>query len=106
MKSTSSGQIKLNQLKQYSLMLFYRVENMESQATRIAINEAIQQFDLHKKVIIEEVEYDRENELCKRYNIYGIPTLLTFVNRNLVEKFYGQIQKTDIEKIIRDLIHD
>lgn len=73
---------------------------------RIVINEAVQQFELQKIISIEEVEFDRENELCLRYKIYGFPTLLVFVNQELVEKYYGQIQKNDIEKILHELIHN
>ncbi|KAA3662248.1 MAG: hypothetical protein DWQ10_02865 [Calditrichaeota bacterium] len=90
----------------FSLMLFYRDDNRESQAMRIVINEAVQQFELQKIISIEEVEFDRENELCLRYKIYGFPTLLVFVNQELVEKYYGQIQKNDIEKILHELIHN
>lgn len=71
---------------------------------RIAINEAMQTSPLYNRILFEEVEYDRENKLCRLYQIYGIPTLLVFADQKMIEKYYGQMQKGDVEKILSDLI--
>lgn len=85
-----------------SLMLFYSNLNQESLNTRIAINEFIENHHQSFKIKATVVNYDREKNICQRYHVTGIPTLLVFLNQELVGRHYGEITIKEIETIIQN----
>ena len=84
-----------------SLMLFYSNLNKESLNTRIAINEFIENHHQSFKIKATVVNYDREKNICHQYGVKGIPTLLVFLNQELVGRHYGEITTKEIETIIQ-----
>ena len=83
------------------LMLFYSNLNKESLSTRIAINECIENHHHSYKLNAIAVNHDREKNICHQYGVAGIPTLLVFLNRELVERHYGEITIKKNETIIQ-----
>jgi thioredoxin-like negative regulator of GroEL len=84
------------------LMLFYSNFNKASLSTRIAINEFIENRRQSFKLKATAVNYDREKNVCHQYGVTGIPTLLVFLNQELVERHYGEITIKEIETIIQN----
>ena len=48
------------------------------------------------------VNYDREKNICHQYGITVIPTLLVFLNLELVGRHYGDMTIKEIETIIQN----
>ncbi|MBU0768980.1 MAG: thioredoxin family protein, partial [Proteobacteria bacterium] len=48
------------------------------------------------------VNYDREKNIWHQYNVTGIPTLLVFLNQELVGRHYGEITIKEIETIVQN----
>ena len=84
------------------LMLFYSNFNKASLGTRIAINECIENHRQSSKLKATAVNYDREKNICHQYGVTGIPTLLVFLNQELVGRHYGEITIKEIETIIQN----
>ncbi|MEA1947372.1 MAG: thioredoxin family protein [Thermodesulfobacteriota bacterium] len=85
-----------------SLMLFYSNLNQESLSTRIAINEFIENNHQFFKIKATMVNYDKEKNICQQYGVTGIPTLLVFLNQELVGRHYGETTIKEIETIIKN----
>ena len=85
-----------------TLMLFYSNLNQESLNIRIAINEFIEKHHQSFKIKAPMVNYDREKNVCHQYGVTGIPTLLVFLNQELVERHYGEITTNEIGTIIQN----
>lgn len=83
------------------LMLFYSNLNKESLNTIIEINKFIESHHQSFKIDATAVNYDREKDICQQYGVTGIPTLLVFLNQELVGRHYGEITIKEIETIIR-----
>ena len=84
------------------LMLFYSNLNRESLNTRIAINDFIENYHHSLKIKATVVNYEREKYICHQYGVTGIPTLLIFLNQELVGRYYGEITSTEIEAIVQN----
>ena len=84
------------------LMLFYSNFNEASLSIRIAINECIENHHQSFKIKTTMVNYDREKNICHQYGITGIPTLLVFLNLELVGRHYGDMTIKGIETIIQN----
>jgi len=83
-------------------MLFYSNFNKASLNIRIAINEYIENHHQSFKLKATAVNYDREKNICHQYGVTGIPTLLVFLNQELVERHYGEITIKEIETIVQN----
>ena len=55
---------------------------------------------------ISEINFDYDKMMCKKYNIFGLPTLLIFRNNRLQKKYFGELDRNDFETIILDLVGD
>ena len=84
------------------LMLFYSNFNKESLNTRIVIDECIENHHQSFKLKATAVNYDREKNICHQYGVIGIPTLLVFLNQELVRRHYGEIRIKEIETIVQN----
>lgn len=85
-----------------SLMLFYSNINQGSLDTRIAINEFVENHHQSFKIKATVVNYAREKNICHQYGVTGIPTLLVFLNQELVGRHYGEITIKEIETIVQN----
>ena len=85
-----------------SLMLFFSNLNKESLNTRIAISEFIENHHQSFEIKATVVNYDREKNICHQYGVTGIPTLLVFLNKDIVGRYYGEITTKEIGTIIQN----
>ena len=89
-----------------TFMLFYSNYNPESLRVKIALHEVAEQFQEIFSIDIFEVDYDQDSNLRQKYNVNGLPTLLIFRNQHLLDKYFGELDKNDFEKIINDLLRN
>lgn len=57
-----------------------------------------------EKVLIGEYNIEDEVELCEKYNIRSIPTLLFFRNREMIDKCVGSFVPSTIKEKINNLL--
>ena len=57
------------------------------------------------KVIIGQLDIDKNEELASTYGVRNIPTILFFKNGELVDKQVGATQETKLEEKIENLIN-
>lgn len=58
--------------------------------------------ELADKMLIGKVDIDKDQNLAQQYGIMSVPTLLVFVNGEVVEKFVGAMPKAQLqEKLTR-----
>jgi thioredoxin-like negative regulator of GroEL len=83
-------------------MLFSSNLNKESLNTIIELNKFIENHHQSFKIKSTTVNYDREKDICQQYGVTGIPTLLVFLNQELLGRHYGEITIKEIETIIQN----
>jgi hypothetical protein len=94
----------MQQLPNCTFMLFYSNYNPESLRVKIALHEIVEQFHQVFTIEVFEVDYDQDKTLCNKYNVSGLPTLLIFRNQHLLDRYFGELDSTDFEHIIKDLL--
>ena len=56
-----------------------------------------------KNVKFGKVDVDKEGKLAQRFEIFSIPTILFFKNKELVDRIVGAYPKNEIEKRINKI---
>lgn len=56
------------------------------------------------KLNVCKIDIDQNEELAIKYRVSSIPTVMFFKNGKIVDTFVGYRAKTDIEKIINNLL--
>ncbi len=90
----------------FKFMLFYSNYNPQSLRVKIAMQEIIAKLQNIPPIKISEINFDYDKMMCKKYNIFGLPTLLIFRNNRLQKKYFGELDRNDFETIILDLVGD
>lgn len=87
---------------EYTIILFYSNYNQASLNTRLALNEFIENHHHAFKISAKAVNCDSEKNLCRQYDVAGLPTLLVFLNQELAGRYYGEITYEEYESIIQE----
>ena len=92
----------------YQILLFYSNYSQESQATRIAIREILnaQSITGSRKFNLQEIDYDINKDRIQKFEVSGTPTLLVVSNGEVLARFFGEKNKSEIEKILYEILQD
>ena len=84
--------------KQILIFLFHSPTNGESQLIRNMLRKAMPEHN--RRMILREVDFDNEKDICARFKVYGIPTLLIQSAKNEIQRFSGVLNVEEIRRII------
>lgn len=69
------------------------------------IDELMTEYKNNENVVIKKLDVDIENDMCIKYNIKSIPTIIFVENDDVLYKLNNaQISKTEIKTIIEKLL--
>ena len=83
-------------------MQFFSDTNHVSLSTRKALSEVVQKGIQRFNLKMKEVDYDNEKEVCRQYDVYGVPVTLVFWNDKLIGRHYGEITPEEFEAIFKN----
>ncbi len=56
------------------------------------------------KITVGKLNVDENDETCSAYGIMNIPTILFFMNGELVNRSVGAMRKPDLQKLFEELL--
>ena len=83
------------------IYFFYSLENSESQILRHYVK-MISDFK-NDDIIVKEINFDLEKDICSRFNVYGIPTLIVRHNKNKLKRYSGALEYEEIKNILHNI---
>ena len=52
-----------------------------------------------EKWLIKEIDFDKNTDLCKEYNVTGVPTTMIYNNKNLLHRHLGELSNKELDSI-------
>jgi thioredoxin-like negative regulator of GroEL len=92
--------MSVNKNKEIIFYLFHSPTNGDSQLIRTILRKVIPEDN--RRIILREVDFDNEKDICDRFNVYGIPTLLIQSGQNEIQRFSGVLNVEEVKKIINE----
>ena len=91
-----------NKLNEISLYFFYRDNSLDCQITRRTLYRILENY--LDKIIIQEINFDQNKEICDAYNVYGVPTLLIIKNNKVLNRYSGILDFCEIDALLDPVI--
>lgn len=91
-----------NKKDDISLNLFYRDNSLECQITRKALYTILDKYP--DAIMIQEINYDDNREICETFHVYGVPTLLIISNNKVINRYSGILDTREIDTILKSLL--
>jgi thioredoxin-like negative regulator of GroEL len=86
--------------KKILIYLFYSPSNGESQIIRNMLKKIVS--EKNDVLTLREVDFDNEKDMCNRFRVYGIPTLIIQAGQNEIQRFSGVLNVEEVKKIINE----
>jgi len=84
------------------LNFFYKDNNPDCQITRKALYNILDNY--LENVIMHEVNFDQNKDLCTAYNVYGVPTLIITNNNTILNRYSGILDSQEIQRFLDQLL--
>lgn len=86
--------------EKFEILFFYSTSKYESVATKLELNNFLISSLKNKNIVLKEFELDKNRELCKKYNITGVPTTLVFFNDELRARYLGEFTTRELNVLL------
>jgi hypothetical protein len=90
--------------EKFEILFFYSTSKYESVATKLVLNNYLISNTFNKNIVLKEIEFDRNNEFCKKYNINGVPTTLVLFNDQLRARHLGEYTNKELNILLSEVI--
>lgn len=91
-----------NKPNEISLKFFYRDNNLDCQITRKGLYSILDNY--LDKIIVQEINFDNNKEICDAHNVYGVPTLLIIKNNKVLNRYSGILDSSEINVLLEPVI--
>ena len=88
----------------FEILFFYSTSKYESVATKLVLNNFLVSNPLDKKFVLKEIEFDRNNELCKKYSVTGVPTTLVLIKDKLRARHLGEFTHKELNILMTEVL--
>ena len=92
-----------NKLNEITVYFFYRDKSMDCQVSRRALYSILDNY--LDKIIMQEINFDHNKQICEVYNVYGVPTLLIIKNNKVVNRYSGILDSREINVLLEPVIN-
>ncbi len=90
--------------EKFEILFFYSTSKYESVATKLVLNNFLVSNPLDKKFVLKEIEFDRNNELCKKYSVKGVPTTLVLFKDKLRARHLGEFTHKELNILMTEVL--
>lgn len=84
------------------ILFFYSTSKYESVATKLVLKDYLISSSIYKRFVLREIEYNRNSDICKKYNITGVPTTLVFFKDQLRARYLGEFTTKDLNVLFSE----
>lgn len=90
--------------EKFEILFFYSTSKYESVATKLVLRNCLISSIIDKKFVLKEIEFDKNNELCKKYGISGVPTTLVIFNNEIRARHLGEFTYKELNVLLAGVI--
>lgn len=83
-------------------MLFFSNLDYVSLITKTVLGEVVKKYYREFNIKVREVNCDSEKEVCKLYDVSGVPVTLVFWNDDLTGRHHGEITFKEFKAMLKD----
>ena len=87
----------------YEILFFFSTSNYDSVTTKLILNNYLFSKSINNKCILKEIDIDNNSELCKKYNVSGVPTTMVFFNNELLYRHLGELSNKELDLVFKEL---
>ena len=87
-----------NKLNEIILNFFCRDNSPDCQIIRRALYHILDNY--LDKIIMHEINFDRNKEMCDYFHVYGVPTLLIIKNNKILNRYSGILDPSEINVLL------
>ena len=91
-----------NNLNIIMLNFFYRVNSVDCQITRKSLYNILDNY--LDKIRMHEINFDQNKEICDKYNVYGVPTILIIENKVILGRYSGLVDSGELNSLLELVI--
>lgn len=92
-------------MKNVEILFFYNRKNPESIRIKASFYEEFYKNSTEHSFDVTDIDVLRHPNLCSKYEVYGVPTILIVKNEIPVFKHLGDIRKEEIKIIFEALFN-
>ena len=81
---------------------FYKDNNHDCQITRKALYNILDNYI--DDIVMREINFDKNYNICNAYNVYGVPTLLILNNNKILNRYSGILDSQEIKSVLDQLL--
>ena len=85
--------------KKYEILFFYSTSKYESVKTKLFLNNYLISNSVFEKCVFKEIEIEKDTEICKKYNVIGVPTTIFFHNKSLFYRHLGELSNKELDSM-------
>ena len=85
-----------------TVMLFFSNSNYVSLITKTVLGEVVKKYYREFNIKVRAVNCDSEKEVCKLYDVSGVPVTLVFCNDELIGRHHGEITFKEFKALLKD----
>jgi hypothetical protein len=90
--------------KKCEILFFYSASKYESIAAKLILNNYLISNSVSRKYNLKEIDFDKNIELCKKYNVTGVPTTLLYCNNELHARHLGEFTFNELNILLTKTI--
>jgi len=87
--SSNNGKIEI--------LFFYSISMYENVRTKLILNDYLNSNVIAKEIVLKEIDFDKEIDLCKKYNVTGVPTTIVYHNEKQFYRHLGELSDNELE---------
>jgi hypothetical protein len=91
-----------NKQNEITLNFFFRYNSLDCQITRRALYSILDRY--LSNIIIKEIDFDQNKNICDAYDVYGVPTLLIIRNNIILNRYSGILDSGEIQVLLDPII--
>lgn len=88
------------------ILFFYNTSKYESVATKLVLNDYLINNSIDKRFVLREIQFDGNNELCKKYSVKGVPTTLVLLNNKLRARHLGEFTPKELNVLLENALRN
>jgi hypothetical protein len=86
------------------ILFFYSTLKYESVATKLILNNYLISNSIVERIVMKEIDFDKNNELCKKYNVTGVPTTLVLFKDELRVRHLGEFTHKELNILLTEAL--
>jgi hypothetical protein len=86
------------------ILFFYSTSKYESVATKLMLNNFLISNSIVEGYELKEIDFDKNNDLCKKYNVTGVPTTLILFEDKLRARHLGEFTNKELNILMTEAL--